>query len=109
MGRDVLGGFEHQVLLAILRLRSESYTVPIVLEIEERGGREVAPAKVYIALRRMEEKGLLRSRMADSTGERGLRKRRYFALTPEGLERLRESRRTLVRFWEGVAGALDEQ
>ena len=36
MGREGLGEFEHRVLLAILRLGSESYSVPIVLELEQR-------------------------------------------------------------------------
>lgn len=107
MGKNVLGEFEHQVLLAILRLGSESYSVPIVLELEERTGRDVAPAKVYIALRRLEERGLLESRMSDGEPERGGRTRRYFALTEEGIDRLRESRQTLMRLWEGVAPALD--
>jgi DNA-binding PadR family transcriptional regulator len=106
MGKNVLGEFEHQVLLAILRLGSESYSVPIVLELEERTRREVAPAKVYIALRRLEEKGLVSSRMTE--GEDGSRTRRYFAITSEGMDRLRESRQTLVRLWEGVAPVLDE-
>lgn len=107
MGKNVLGEFEHQVLLAILRLGSESYSVPIVLELEERTGRDVAPAKVYIALRRLEEKGLLESHMSDGEPDRGGRTRRYFALTDEGIDRLRESRQTLLRLWEGVTPALD--
>ena len=107
MGKNVLGEFEHQVLLAILRLGSESYSVPIVLELEERTMREVAPAKVYIALRRLEEKGMLNSRMSNGEPE-GSRTRRYFALTPEGVAMLRESRQTLVRLWEGITPVLDE-
>ena len=63
MAKDLLGEFEHQVMLAILRLGSESYSVALVLELEETTEREVAPAAVYIALRRLEAKGLLTSRM----------------------------------------------
>ena len=108
MGKTVLGEFEHQVLLAILRLGSESYSVPVVLELEERTGRDVAPAKVYISLRRLEEKGLLRSRMTAADPKTRERARRYFEITPDGMDRLRESRRTLVALWEGVAPVLDE-
>ena len=61
MSRSTLGEFEHQVLLAILRHGSESYSVEIVLELERRTGREVATAAVYVALRRLKEKGLLRA------------------------------------------------
>ena len=63
MGREALGEFEHPVLLTILRLEAESYSVPIVLELEDRTGKNVAPAAVHIALTRLEQKGLLRSRL----------------------------------------------
>lgn len=108
MPRDTLGDFEHQVLLAILRLGGEAYSVPVVLELEERTGREVAQAAVFIVLRRLEEKGLLRSRMDDHALKDTGRVRRYFKLTPSAMRRLKESRRTLVRLWDGVEATLDK-
>lgn len=106
MGRDSLGELEHQVLLAILQQDGDSYSVPVVTELEERTGREVAQAAVFIVLRRLEEKGLLRSRMVEA-GEGG-RTRRYFRITALGMRRLRESRQALLRLWEGLDAALDE-
>ena len=44
MPREMLGEFEHQVLLAILRLGGEAYSVSVVLELEERTGREISQA-----------------------------------------------------------------
>ena len=32
---EVLGGFEHRVLLTMLRLDSTAYSVPVVLEMEK--------------------------------------------------------------------------
>lgn len=108
MPKESLGELEHQVLLAVLRLEGEAYSVPIVLELEERTGREVAPASVYVALRRLEEEGLARSEMrAPGQGESG-RSRRYFAVTEEGTRLLRESRRRLERLWEGLDPILGE-
>jgi DNA-binding PadR family transcriptional regulator len=106
--RRGLGEFEQQVLLTILQLGGEAYSVPMVVELEQRSGREVSQAAVYIALRRLEEKGLVTSRMesADETGTG--RERRHFRLKPEGLELLRESRRTMDRFWEGLDTGLEE-
>ena len=108
MSRATLGDFEHQVLIAVLRLGGESYSVPVVLELEERTGREIAQAAVFIVLRRLEKKGLLVSRMEDGAESETGRTRRYFALTPLAIERLRESRRALVRLWDGVEATLDE-
>jgi DNA-binding PadR family transcriptional regulator len=36
------------------------------------------------------------------------RTRRYFRLKPAGMERLRESRRVLTRFWDGIEDLLEE-
>jgi hypothetical protein len=48
-----LGEFEQMVLLAALRVRGPVYGVPIVEEIEQRTGRSVSPAAVYVTLRRL--------------------------------------------------------
>lgn len=100
--KAVLGEFEHHVLLAALRLADGAYSASIVLELEERIGREVAPAAVYIALRRLEDNALVRSEMRESDGRGGHRERRHFEVTEEGLEMLRESRRRFERLWEGL-------
>ena len=103
MGRDAtLGEFEQLVLLAILRLGDEAYTVPIIDEIEERTGRQVQHASVYVALRRLEKKGLVRSRMSDPTSTRGGRSRRYFHIEPGALPLLAAQRDALLSMWEGL-------
>jgi predicted transcriptional regulator len=108
MARENLGDFEHQVLLTVLRMGGEAYSVPIVEELEERTGREVAQAAVFIVLRRLEKKGLLTSRFDGEAAEDTGRVRRYFKLTPIAMSKLRESRRQLARLWEGVETVLDE-
>ena len=107
MGRDVLGEFEHQVMLALLRLGEEAYTAPVVVELEERSGRPVKSAAVYIVLRRLEEKGLVSSAMR-SPGTEGGRDRRHFEVTDTGRNRLRQARATYRRLWEGLETVLEE-
>jgi len=104
MARRGLGEFEQQVLLTILRLGGEAYSVPMVVEMEQRSGREVSQAAVYIALRRLEDKKLVASRMVTPTETGNVRERRYFKVNAAGRERLEESRRTMDRFWEGLDG-----
>lgn len=108
MAKQALGEFEHQVLLAILRLGGESYSVPLVVELEEKTGREVAQAAVFIALSRLEKKALLTSRIEAANAAKSARPRRYFKPTPEALRRLRETRQTFVRLWEGLEVVLDK-
>ena len=106
MGRDGLGDLEHQVMLALLRLGETAYTAPIVQELDARTGREVTVAAVYIVLRRLEEKGLVRSDLRDP-GDEGGRDRRHFQVTEQGLERLRRAREGYQALWDGLEGVLE--
>ena len=101
-----LGEFEQVVLLAVLRLGDNAYAVTIRDEILQCTGRDVARGSVYITLDRLETKGFLRSRLADSTPERGGRAKRYYELRPRAVEALKESRRALVALWRGLESVL---
>jgi DNA-binding PadR family transcriptional regulator len=102
MPRAALGDVEHFVLIALLHLNGESYSVPIMDEIQARTGRGVAKAAIYIALRRLEEKGLVASRVGEATAERGGRAKRLFKLTPTGRKQLREARDAFEQMWAGA-------
>lgn len=105
MGKETLGEFEHQVLLAAVRLEGGAYSASVVRELERVADREVAPAAVYIALRRLEDHGLARSETR-RPGDGG-RERRYFEPTDDGLALLRRSRRRFTRLWDGIEAALE--
>ena len=102
MTRESLGEFEQMVLLAILHLSGDVYGAPIVAEIQQRTGRKVADAAVYVALRRLEQKGLLESWMGAPTQERGGKAKRCVRVTPAGVDLLRESRQAIDRMWKGL-------
>ena len=87
--REGLGSFELLVMLALIRLGENAYGVPICDAIEASSGREVAPARVYIALERLEAKKLVSSRLGEPTAERGGRAKTYFRVTAKGLRRPR--------------------
>jgi PadR family transcriptional regulator PadR len=102
MSREALGNFELMVLLAVLRVGEEAYGVPIALELEDKCGRDVLLGSVYAALDRLATKGLVTSRIGDSTPERGGRAKTYFKLTAKGLREVRDTQRTLVKLWHGL-------
>lgn len=97
-----LGEFELMVLLALIRLGDDAYGVPIAREIEQRSRREAALGSVYAALERLEERGLVTSRLGDATAVRGGRAKRYFRVTAQGLRGIRETQRALVNLWQGL-------
>ena len=102
-----LGEMEHLVLLAILRLGREAYGIPIVDEVGSRSGRRISKASVYVALKRLERKGFVSSRLGEATPERGGRAKRYFRLRPAGLQAMRASRAMLLRLWRDYETVLD--
>ena len=108
MPRAALGEFEQRVLLVILRHGKESYSIPIVAELEERTGREVATSAVYVSLRRLEKKGMLTSRLETPEESGGPDPRRYFSLTDAALEPLKAARQSMLSLWEGLEPVLDD-
>ncbi len=97
-----LGEFEQLVLLAVMRLEAEAYAVPIRQEIEDRTSRSVARGALYVTLDRLEEKGYLKSWLADATAERGGRAKRFYEVKPAGARALEYSWAALRSMWEGL-------
>jgi PadR family transcriptional regulator PadR len=107
MNASSLGEMEHLVMLAILRLGDRAYGIPVIEEVRARTGRRVSRASVYVALRRLEQKGLVTSRLGASTPERGGRAKRYFRLRASALRALRASRAAYVNMWRDYEAILD--
>lgn len=108
--RPHLGEFELMVLLAALRLGpNEAYAVSIVDEIEARTTRVVQRTAVYVALRRLEKKGMVRTRMGDPLPERGGKARRLVSVEPGGLEAVREAKRAFSSLWGGLTNILESK
>lgn len=102
MGRKSLGDFEQLVLLACLRLGEGAYTVSVMQEIERRTGRSPSHAAVYVALRRLETRGLVTSELGESTATRGGRPKRFVRVRPEAVAMLEEARDDLLSMWQGL-------
>ena len=102
MSRESLGNFELMVLLALIGLGDDAYGVPIADVLTKTLRREVAAASVYAALDRLAQKGLVTSRMGESTPERGGRARRYFRITGAGIREVRATRSALTTLWSGL-------
>ncbi|MDX1385127.1 MAG: helix-turn-helix transcriptional regulator [Thermoanaerobaculia bacterium] len=107
MTRTSLGELEERLLLALLHVGPESYSVALVAELEARTGRSVSPAAAHMVLRRLEKRGFVTSRMGDPTPERGGRAKRLYRPTPAATEALRTSRRELQGLWEGLPAELE--
>lgn len=86
-----LGELEELILLHVGILYPEAYGVAVMDEIEAQARRKLNISAVHSVLTRLEEKGLLKSRMSDPTEERGGRRKRIFLLTAAGKRALEEA------------------
>ena len=103
---ETLGRFEELILLALLRLGSDAYGLAVRREIEKRTAREVSTGALYTALRRLEERGLVASRMGEPTAERGGRRKRHYELLAPGVLALRSSYLDYTGMAEGLSARL---
>jgi DNA-binding PadR family transcriptional regulator len=100
MGKEYLGEFEELVLTMVGILQEEAYGNAIVQQISDRVGREVNLSAVHVTLYRLEDKGLVKSKMGGSTNSRGGRRKRIFAITNAGLSMLRSMKESRMDLWK---------
>jgi PadR family transcriptional regulator, regulatory protein PadR len=98
---DLLTSAELLVLSSLLRLDNHAYGVPIVEELERHQDR-MSVATVYVALSRLERRGLVTSTLGEATSERGGKAKKYFRVTAKGVRDVRALQRTLIELWQGV-------
>jgi PadR family transcriptional regulator, regulatory protein PadR len=104
--RSFLGELEEMVLLAALRLDEDAYGASILRELEAEAGRDVSRGSVYVAIDRLESKGLVATHAGEPTPGRRGRPRRMLRVTRAGLEALRRSHRVRSRLRQGIEEAL---
>ncbi len=102
MGRNYLGEFEEMVLLMVAILGEEAYGAAVNQALDEQAGRTVAFGTVHNTLIRLEEKGLLSSKLGGATQERGGRRKRFFRLTALGSKTLLEIQELRRHLWQRV-------
>jgi PadR family transcriptional regulator, regulatory protein PadR len=99
---DFLGEFEQLVLLALIRLGDGAYGMAVRRELEARAGRDVSIGAVYATLDRLEDKGLVKSRLGETSDDRGGRARKCFTITGAGARALEKSQQALRQMLEGL-------
>lgn len=97
-----LGHLEQLIMWSLVRLRDKAYGVSIQQDIEERAGKDVSLGSIYTTLSRLEEKGLVSSRLGEPSAERGGRAKKFFRIEAAGATALSESRRALTSIWSGL-------
>jgi DNA-binding PadR family transcriptional regulator len=102
MKKYQLGEFEEIVMLTVGILHEEAYGVSIKKEIETRLARKVSVGALQTALKRLEDKGYLKSKEGEATQERAGRPKRYFSITAYGKKAMEYSRTTRNDLWKAI-------
>jgi PadR family transcriptional regulator PadR len=106
MKRAYLGEFEEIVLLTVALLLDDAYGVRITHEIISQTRRPVRLNQVHASLHRLEEKGMVISKMGDPTAERGGRRKRIFKITALGKRTLTDMSAVRDHLWSQVPSSL---
>jgi PadR family transcriptional regulator, regulatory protein PadR len=99
MAATSLGSFELVVLMAVARLGDDAYGVRIRRDVNIRHRRDCAVGAIYTTLQRLEQKGLVKSRLSAPLPVRGGRARREYAVTAAGSRALSHARRVAAGLW----------
>jgi DNA-binding PadR family transcriptional regulator len=102
MKKYQLGEFEEVVMLTVGVLYKDAYGVSIKKEIESRLNRNVSVGALQTALRRLEDKGYLKSFEGEITEERAGRPKKYFQITAYGKKALEYTKETRDELWNAI-------
>lgn len=100
MAKEYLGEFEELVLTLVGALQDDAYGAAIADEIDQRLKREVNISAVHVTLYRLEDKGLVKSKMGGATNERGGRRKRIYTITSAGMATLRAIKEVRLDLWK---------
>ncbi|PZR38087.1 MAG: PadR family transcriptional regulator [Azospira oryzae] len=97
-----LGEFEELVLLTIAALLNDAYSVAICDELEKTSGRAAKLGVVHSVLNRLEEKGLVKSKLGDATATRGGKRKRFYSVTSAGKASLLKAKEVRDQLWNRI-------
>jgi DNA-binding PadR family transcriptional regulator len=104
--KPTLGDLEQIVLLALLQLGDDAYGVAVQREIASRIGRDLSLGAIYSTLVRLEEKGLVSTRLGEPSPTRGGRRKKLYAVEPAGREAIRAAMTALRSMSRGLKPVL---
>jgi DNA-binding PadR family transcriptional regulator len=88
MKEQSLGEFEELVLLTVGAQHDEAYGVSILEGLENHLEKKLNISAIHVALKRMEDKGFVKSRFGGITEDRGGRRKKYYVITALGKKML---------------------
>ena len=98
----LLSRTEEFILLSVLFLKDQAYSVLIRKRLNEVTGKTWSYGALFISLEQLVKKGYLTSSLTSPLRERGGRSKRIYAVTPDGHKALEEIKLMERKMWEAV-------
>ena len=98
-----LGNLEEILLLLVAIMNEgEIYGFSVKLEYEKQMGKSLSMPAIHTVLKRLEQKGFLRSELGTATQKRGGKRKRLYQITQHGFHALAEIQENRSRLWNQV-------
>ena len=97
-----IGEFEELVLLIVAAQHDEAYGVSIYQHITQEMKRAINISGIHVALNRMEDKGLVKSRYGGITEEQGGRRKKFYVITALGKKVLDQQYAVRARLYNQI-------
>lgn len=96
----MLGTFEQFVLQAVMSQAGNGYGTTLLEAVSQMSGRDISIGALYTTLTRLEAKKFVKSRLGETTPERGGRAKKYFTIQAPGVRALKEAEATAHKLWQ---------
>lgn len=97
-----IGALEEMVILLAAAMQEDAYAVSIRREYKRRTTNEISVPAIHTVLKRLEDKGLLRSHDSAPSKERGGRKKRIYTVTTSGYTLVTDLRNQREAIWSVI-------
>ncbi len=97
--RESLGNLEQLVLLIVL-YQEKTYAVDLAKEFDSRFSQPITLPAIHVVLKRLEQKGFVKSAFGEPTAQRGGRRKRYYEATREGYQISHDLQQSRNEIWK---------
>ena len=95
-------GILEEIILLILLMKEETYGLDVAKVYEQQFDQSISLPAIHVVLKRLEKKGLVRSKMGEPTAERGGRRKRIYQATNKGYEAARYLQQKRTEMWKVI-------
>ena len=104
----MLTKLEEQVLMTVWKFEGEGYGVNVYNHLEKIVEKRITLGVVYDTMERLRKKGCLDTQMGDPTPVRGGMRKKYYRITPTGIEALVKAQEAHEKIMEGFSQLLTQ-